>query len=144
MTKTLACILLFLGSSVMVCAQNSDTTINFYETGNDFLRLCEAPSDHDIGAACTAYVHGVTDGANAGYQIASPTPNALNAPLFCFDSRVTFGQVRNVVVQFIKTHPQKAHEETELLIIRATRDAFPCPVKAAAKKHGEFTVDDLR
>jgi hypothetical protein len=141
MTKTLACIFLFLGSSVMVCAQNDDTTINFYETGNEFLRLCEAPTSHELSLACTAYVHGVTQGANAAYQISSVP---LKHPLFCFAPTVTLGQVKNVVIKFVKTNPEKANDPTELLIIRATSDAFPCSTKAAAKKHGEFTVDDLR
>jgi hypothetical protein len=120
MKTLLICIAVVVWSSAVSYAQQD--TVNFFDTGNDFLRLCETPGDHQVGASCTAYVRGVTDGANAGFQIA----DAKNSPLFCFDSGVTNGQAEHVVVQFIKTHPDIAHRNTEVLIIKALMAAFKC------------------
>jgi len=126
--KRILIYLLLLGVSTLGMTQ--DTTVNLYESGNDFLRLCENPTTSFISGACQDYVLGVVDGIQVGIRVEHNyvgTPKT--AEPFCLDSKATLGQEVQVLIKFIKTHPEKAHFATSVLVLGAMADAFPC-VKA--------------
>jgi hypothetical protein len=89
-----------------------------FNTGNDFLSVCEHPKDAGDWNACTYYVFGVADG------IAFTQPS--DKPIFCLDPQATIAQERNIAIRFMQTHPERTHAATVALVFDALRDAFPC------------------
>jgi len=93
---------------------------DFVSSGNAFLRICQ-PRDEKRAftrGVCSGYVIGVADG------VAMLT---ADSPYFCSSANVENGQKYDVVVKYIKEHPEKAHLQTPHLIVDAMIDAFPCP-----------------
>ena len=74
------------------------------------------------------YVNGVIDGIHGVYALRN---TAANKPVesgqpFCFRPDVTMGQKLRVVIQFLKTHPDRTDSPMDLLVFEATVDAFHC------------------
>ena len=46
---------------------------------------------------------------------------------FCYPSGVNIGQMVQVVVRYLETHPARLHENFTLVAWVAMRDAWPCP-----------------
>jgi hypothetical protein len=121
------CSVLLLVASVLSAAQTAPD-VNFGLSGNDFLRICDAAKpDAEVFGACFGYVTGVIDGIYLYYELHAVFTKSGPPQIFCFRPEVTNGQKFRVVVQFIKTHPEKTDMPTSNLIFHATLDAFPCP-----------------
>jgi hypothetical protein len=97
-------------------AQRVSTT-----TGNDLLESCE--SNDFKQAFCLGYITGVTDldGADG-----SAFPERRRS---CVAENVSNGQVRDVVVKYLKDHPEERHIQASILIVKAMAQAFPCKAK---------------
>jgi Rap1a immunity proteins len=131
MRNLLVCLALLMGTSALSAAQDQTQGVNFYRSGNDFLRVCD---DSNITAtvrgACLGYVMGVLDGIDLIYTLAdASTSKTIAGPTFCFRPDVTMGQKLRVVMQFIKTHPEKSDLPANALIFDAALEAFPCAAK---------------
>jgi hypothetical protein len=77
--------------------------------GNDLLVFCESEDNLKWGY-CTGYAVGVADAA----------------PGVCLPDRVTAGQIRDVVVQYLQTHAEIRHLPSAFLATEALIDAFTC------------------
>lgn len=129
--KQILIVVLFWG---VVCVQlpaqafqpNADHELT--TSGNDFLATCDKDGPVTIEKfECSMYVSGVTDGAELIYQTMVKSPSTKM--LFCFPPHSTNGQELQVVIHFIKSHPERAHLETRTLIFAATMDSFGCKNK---------------
>jgi hypothetical protein len=124
---------LLLLTSTLSLAQDTRPTSDFRASGNDFLRICDEANIIDVTrGACLGYVNGVIDGFQGAYALgnaASGRPVDSGQP-FCLRQDVTMGQKLRVVVQFLKTHPEKTDLPMDILIFHATVDAFPCPISS--------------
>lgn len=47
-------------------------------------------------------------------------------PVMCVPSKVTQGQILQVILRYVEARPQRIHEEFGPLAIEALRDAWPC------------------
>jgi hypothetical protein len=83
------------------------------ETGGDVADLLK----------CASYSAGVADALLA---ISSQTPSQT----FCANG-VTYTQEREVVVKFLKAHPQDLHYSAASLTLKALLEAFPCDTSRA-------------
>ena len=106
----------FMLVCVPVCAQQGPKLT--FDTGNDFLGVCEHPKDAETLNACTYYVFGVADG------IAFTQPSGK--PIYCLNPLATMAQERNIAIRFMQAHPERTHTASTALISDALRDAFPC------------------
>ena len=86
--------------------------VNFH-TGNDVYRYCTIPESLD---ACLGYVEGVTDSLSA-----SPA----QAPI-CVPDGVEGGQIKDVVVNYLRAHPETRQTSGASIIHAALYQAFPC------------------
>ena len=114
--------ILLVACSLALCpfitAQNLD--VNFAHSGNDFLRICDAPQKIAyLDGACTGYVQGVVEGADI----------LVKQPAFCPGPDVTLGQRFRIIVKFLKEHPEKTDKQTRYLVVEAMTAAFPCSDK---------------
>ncbi len=123
----------FLCCSVFAAAQTKE----FPETsGNAFLRLCSAvgkdkPTEEESAHAisCAHYVTGFMDGVSI-YPVFAEAKIKQKVPkLICCPEGVEHGQVVSIVLKYIRNHPEEAHLPTQLLIVGALGEAFPCSSK---------------
>jgi len=91
-------------------------------TGNDLLKWCESTDDIDR-AFCLGYIIGVTDldGADG-----SMFPERRRS---CVAEGANNGQVRDVVVKYLKDRPEERHILAAILIVKAMVQTFPCKTK---------------
>lgn len=106
-------------------------------SGNDLYYLCTQPGDA-LSGFCAGYVMGTWDGmifAGAmGYYLGAEQPTSadeatnfayslLNA---CPATGSDYVQTRDVVVAFLRDHPERRHETARGLLLDAMKEAFPC------------------
>ena len=89
----------------------------FY-TGNELYDTCSAKESQTAGFyGKSGYCNGFIDGV-----FAATTPTIS----FCGWSGVTSRQLRDVVIQYLNTHPAERHQLANDLVVRALKQAFPC------------------
>ncbi|MGC2464984.1 MAG: Rap1a/Tai family immunity protein [Candidatus Acidiferrum sp.] len=108
---------IFLLCSISARAQRVSTT-----TGNDLLESCES-TGHFEQAFCFGYITGVTD-TDAMDGAAFPDRRRS-----CVAENVSNGQVKDVVVKYLRDHPEERHLLAAILIVKAMSQAFPCKAK---------------
>ena len=86
--------------------------------GSRLMSLCSA---HEAGE-CDAYLAGVADAiAKQGETLPTGTK-----PLACIPAAVKTAQMREVVVKYLRGHPQSREEKGADLTVKAFAAAFPC------------------
>jgi hypothetical protein len=116
---------LFL-AAVIACSGPAagQTKEHIWKSGNVFLSTCAIDADKTTGeltmaqlsatSDCIPYLRGLDDGARL-----------VGAP-YCAPDSVTNGQSEEIVVKFIRDHPERAHLSTGTLFLAAMEKAFPC------------------
>jgi hypothetical protein len=130
-------------------SDNTPRTTVLWASGNDFLRLCEAPKG-EYEAACGYWLVGVQHGmqledqfrpehksssaevainkvrveqlARAGKKPSVSFPNGD----LCIPDSVTHSQMRLVVIKYMKDHPTQLNSHAGLLVVAALKDAWVC------------------
>jgi hypothetical protein len=72
--------------------------------------------------ACTAYMTGFWDGLNYGY----PFGRDWALETICWPSQGTTEHMADIVVKFMREHPELRHMTLEDITVRALREAWPC------------------
>jgi hypothetical protein len=119
--------------ALLASASPQQEGFDFTASGNDFLRVCKINEGNATvtNGACLGYVNGVLDGVDLAAGLGAVARKETPKKALCLPSESTMGQKYRVVLKFINDHPEKAHLPTNLLILEATAEAFPCPqVKA--------------
>jgi hypothetical protein len=79
-------------------------------TGNDLVNMCKAENHSYGNGVCLGYVNGVS---------------ALQRKA-CIPKGVKFGQVRSVVMKYMRENPELLHKDARKLIADALVVAWPC------------------
>ena len=88
-------------------------------TGNELLGYCENEGEYSRGL-CDGFIDGAGDGFQSfALYIGRRLP-------FCYPEVFTVGQVRHVIVKYLKEHPQDLHYSAADSAFLALGDAFPC------------------
>jgi len=108
-----------IGAAVVAVAlfsvATSDAAIGYFSTGNDLYQECQSKSSQ-LKAACAGVIVGAYEMMEAlGYE--------------CMGERVTREQVRDVVLKYLREHPEHRHEPAAVSIIMAMEAAFFCKPK---------------
>ncbi len=93
------------------------------ETGNELLEMCDIELTKDSSVSefqDTAFCHGYIVGAYEGMKYMA------KQKVWCRPEGVTFGQIKKVVIKYLKENPQRLHELYVELVLSAMREAFPC------------------
>jgi hypothetical protein len=102
-------------------------------SGNAFLRVCSSV-EHDIQTqiemgyvvSCAAYITGFIDGVKFGTSYAADKTGKKIPSLLCFPDEVETGQIMKILLKYIRDNPAEAHQRTDILLVNALRQAFPC------------------
>jgi hypothetical protein len=81
--------------------------------GTTLMKACTGTSD----AQCDAYVDGFSDAISAGGK---------DHALACIPIAATGTELRDVLVKFMKDHPEDQHLKASTLASRAFAKAYPC------------------
>jgi Rap1a immunity proteins len=100
------------------------------DSGNALLALCDDPNRAWRSLECMSYVQGFLAGFNVGATVGERVAKDEVAPgsvLLCIPDNVTGRQAKDIVVKYLKSHPESRHEKTGVLIHRAYAELFACP-----------------
>jgi len=98
------------------------------ETGNEFYAECSDPSTRD-SSYCVGYVYGAAEGwSEAMRLIHEADPHVIQTGLLalCTPDGVTLRQALDIVVAYLRDHPEKRDWNMALLAQIATSEAWPC------------------
>lgn len=106
-------------------------------SGNDFLSECSevdrandsnlAPVEQAKIMQCLSYMQGVVDGVvheNVRIEMRGKT-KAPPIP-YCVPGDVSRLQLVRIALKYVRGNPEKAHEPTVVLVLKALENAFPC------------------
>lgn len=82
-----------------------------YFTGNDIMDSWDNKF-HESNTMIRGYFAGVQDSYNGVH--------------FCVDSKVKMSQAAEIVIKYMKDHPEKWHKAGKNLVLDALNKAFPC------------------
>jgi len=108
MTRIVAASLLVLLAAGTAHAQRVSNV-----KGTTLMKACTGPSP----AQCDAYVDGFSDAITAGGK---------DHALACIPTASTGTELRDVLVKFLKDHPEDQHLKASTLASRAFAKAYPC------------------
>jgi hypothetical protein len=91
---------------------------NIY-TGNGLSAYCHSP-DLNYVNYCHGFINGVVEG------ILAEGESGLSEEHICLPENVTRGQIKEIVLKYLKDNPEKLHRPSFILIFNATRKVFPC------------------
>jgi hypothetical protein len=94
-----------------------------FENGNNILEACSQPYGTLPGGFCLGYIAGITDAAN----VTQPIGETINGGTACVPAGVPVTQAKDVVMNFLRKHPEQRYLAAVDLIVRALAEAFPCP-----------------
>lgn len=116
LTRALCVILMLLG------AISPTPAVAGFKTGNDLLRECEAGDGPKpsmlMWGTCAGYVIGAADAI--GFW------TAVEDGQSCIPTSSQAGQLRDIVVKYLRDHPETRHFEAYALIHVALGQAFSC------------------
>jgi hypothetical protein len=105
---------LFLFPLVFAHSVSAQATI-YFQTGNELFALCN-DRDPQQKAFCMGTASGYSDMLQAMRET-------------CADKNVSQGQVSDIVVKFLRIHPELRNLGAASLARAALKEAFPCPQK---------------
>lgn len=95
------------------------------EHGNGLLEACTA-QDGPYFTLCLGYIEGFTDGANLSPNSSCP---AARGTQWCPPEKATLRQTVNIIVKYLRDHPETRQERSITLMASAMREAWPCPAQ---------------
>jgi len=110
--KLLLCAALLL---TPVTASARDTVT---DDGNELLQTCD-----DTGYYMQGLCLGLVRGTEATLD---EWATANSASPYCRPANVTVGQIRDLVISYIRSTPESRNEPRSLLMIKAQKAAWPC------------------
>ena len=111
---------------VVGVATAADTAAQLLENCKDALANNETAG----AGVCLGFVGGTWEAANMVNAIRRFDPNCFELPSYCIPNGVTLGQMVQVVVKYIKQHPENLHNKASIVSLNAMRTAWPCPAVA--------------
>lgn len=90
-----------------------------FTDGNDLLTSCSA----DLYVECLGYVAGIADAMETAQSCNNGSLAGWQA---CVPIGVRKSQAKDVVIRFLREHPQDRHYPASGLVAQALQEAFPC------------------
>lgn len=94
------------------------TALADFQSGNTLYGICQNNNEIDTRYYdCLGYTSGIAD---------TLLSNTIDGWRVCLNPEVTRRQVKDVVTQFLVTHPEFRHLAASSLVEHALSNAFPC------------------
>ncbi|WP_425495018.1 Rap1a/Tai family immunity protein [Pandoraea commovens] len=104
------------GWGVIAAAPTIAATSSVAYSGNDLMSNCD---DQGVNRSfCLGFISGVVNGANV--------MQTREQRVICVPSGVTVGQLTDIVVRALRTHPESRHMDAGFLTLVGVATTFPC------------------
>lgn len=102
--------------------------------GNGLLAACGGPDSSPLMMSCYLYLQGIQDGwlLRARADENRKCSSAVHEP-FCIPAEVTNQQIRDVVVNYLRDHPETRQYSSASEVVVALGKAWPCSVAPEPK-----------
>lgn len=92
--------------------------------GAELLALCDTPKSDSMVyftnfSLCAGYINGVSDASLCG--------NMVGGSSHSHPEGATVGNIFEVFVTWMRSHPENASEGAAVLVARSLAEAYPCP-----------------
>jgi hypothetical protein len=96
-------------------------------SGNWLLNICESNNPTNLGM-CIGFIAGAAHGMEfGGISVADPAKRrSPTYPMYCIPESVTNVQLRDIVIRFLRQHPEQRHVWYIQLVADAMWASFPC------------------
>ena len=101
-------------------ASESETFLSF-ESGNNLLEMCGS-SDRSLNGVCVGYIEAIVD----AMHIVQDSGGTVNGWRACIPQGVTVRRLRDLVIRFLRAHPELRPRAAIDLVTNALAEAFPC------------------
>jgi hypothetical protein len=102
-----------LPAALLAIALTSPVHADFSD-GNELLERCSSEQSFGSGY-CAGYAAAIADAARV-----------ISGDQVCIPATATLAQVRDVVIQYLREHPEERHYAAGSLVLRSLLVAFPC------------------
>jgi hypothetical protein len=104
-----------LSAFILVCVLSPEIALGAqgFLSGNQLYERCVADMNTVANSYCIGYVAGIADVLSA-------------SKITCASDGVTVGQVTDIVVKYLRDHPEKRHYAAQDQVGTALMQAFPC------------------
>ncbi len=101
-----------------------------WETGNDLFDHCTADTNSVQYSFCIAYIEGAVDmiGSLQGAVAATDDKSFWKLNAICVPNAATIGQIVDVVIKYMKDHPEQRADKAGWIITRSLLQVWSCPV----------------
>lgn len=106
-----------IAAALLVTATPASARETAVDDGNDLLDVC-TKDDYFSQGYCLGYIRALSSGVDAIL--------ATNKQQICYRQGITIGQIRDVVVSYIRRNPAKRNENAMVLVSWASAEAWPC------------------
>jgi hypothetical protein len=111
--------MILLSSAIIASPTHSKEVVVSDIHGNDLLRLCNSHDGTSEAEFCSGFLIGIRDGVVLATELRS-VKRIFEMPL-----EVKQEQLKDVVVKYLKEHPEEHHKPAGMLVIFALSHAFP-------------------
>jgi hypothetical protein len=87
------------------------------DDGNELLEVCTR-DDYFSQGYCLGYIRALSDGVDMVLYTGNQK--------ICYGDNVTIGQIRDVVIDYVKRNPAKRNKNAMVLVSWALAEAWPC------------------
>jgi len=87
------------------------------DDGNELLDIC-SKDDYFHQGYCLGYIRALSSGVDLVLYTSKQQ--------ICYGSNITIGQIRDVVIAYIRRNPAKRNENAMVLVSGASAEAWPC------------------
>jgi Rap1a immunity proteins len=100
-------------SSIFWSSFASAQAANAFLTGNCIFQKCDNAANSSESSFCAGYVAGITDALQRSRTV-------------CLPKHVTVRQARDIIIKYLRNHPEERHYSAASEIALALKQAFPC------------------
>lgn len=104
--------------AALIFVTMSEVKASAFKGGIDLLANCEDENSL-FKALCDGYIVGISDALSGGSDI-----HGIKA---CGPDGITTGQVTEIVIEWLRGHPELLHYAAPGLVAEALSKAYPCP-----------------
>lgn len=128
--KYLSCMTATLALAMLAATAPTHAHAEF-RSGNDVYRYCtRTDTNYDRiyqDFMCLAYIQGAHDGLEAGaYHVTYRANLNEDYLIVCVPEGVEVGQIKEIVVDYLRSHPADRNLSAAILVYAALAEVYPC------------------
>jgi hypothetical protein len=94
-----------------------------FRTGREVLEKCAPTATPEIMKVhCLGYIQGISD----ALALATEVADGIYGYRACRPESITAGQLRDIVISYLKSHPEELRFKSPSVVVKILGETFPC------------------